>query len=303
MTMIGFSSMARSPLTASMGVALLLYACSFKNFDYLQEGAASGGASGSGGGQSETGGSDATGGTTNGGRGGTGGAKPTGGNGGASGGSMASGGDAGNAGRGEAGSAGEGGNAGAGGEGAVGGEGIGGGGAGGGGGTSTGGTGTGGTGTGGTGTGGGSSVLVNPSFELGLNGWTVDPPSAIQSKYIYTQYPQSGTPPDGAYELATWHMYDAYTVEISQHLTGLADGTYTLKGMFSSQKTQQAFLFAHDCGGTDVTVNIPPQSFQYFPISLTGIVVSGGSCVVGLHIQNIALDWMNADMFTFEKDP
>jgi hypothetical protein len=32
------------------------------------------------------------------------------------------------------------------------------------------------------------------------------------------------------------------------------------------------------------------------------IEVVGGSCEVGLHIESQPKEWMNADLFTFEKD-
>jgi hypothetical protein len=147
---------------------------------------------------------------------------------------------------------------------------------------------------------GATGELVNPSFEtFNTMGWTVAP--AIT--FAFVQAPQgSDKNPDGAYEFSTWSQSEAFTVELYQNIKGLEDGTYTFKGYFSSGLNKVS-MFARNCGGAvDPTpVVVPTQSWT--PVELKGIEVVGGACEVGVHIESMATQWMNADLFTFEKDP
>lgn len=290
------------------GSLLALYACSFQDFSHLQ-GGADGGSAGSG--------------TAGAGKGGTSGSSGDSGHGGGAGfgGSAAgtiepAGGTSGVAGgqSGEAGSSGaesEGGGSAEGGAPA--------------GGTSPGGTTSGGTsGNGGTlaGSGGDAgepndaggeggeggrpplvgNLLDNPGFELGLTGWSVDPSSSVTNRHVYTQAPN---PANGtSSSLATWNETQEYSVFIFQNVKHLEPGTYTFKGSISTQATQQAYLFARNCGGDEIDVDIPPVSYEWFEMSIPNIPVSGTSCEVGLFVHGIAdVDWLNADGFSFEKDP
>lgn len=149
--------------------------------------------------------------------------------------------------------------------------------------------------------------LVNPSFESGnVSGWQVEPAEALTKKYAFVQWPQgAGSVPDGTYEFSTWHKTDTFTVELHQTIKGLADGTYTFKGYFSRGALNAASMFARNCGGVDpepVPVPLTDPS-QWLAVSLSGIEVSGGSCEVGLHIESTAENWLNADLFSFEKEP
>lgn len=272
---------------AQAAVLLLLASCSFQKFDYLENGAtsAAGAGGGSAAGSGNQSGSDDNGGTeqTEAGRGGSAG------KGGSGGGPVAGAGED---------SGGEAGSPGAAGDG--------------GGGTDVGGSATGGTGGGGTGgmagTGntGATGEIVNPSFETGTtSGWTVEPADALSKRYAFVQYPQGASSvPDGTYEFSTWHMTDVYTVMLYQNITGLEDGTYTFKGYFSRGAQNSAVLFARNCGGTDPEpVDIPiTAGTEWVAVSVTGIEVSGGSCEVGLGLDSQQENWLNADLFSFEKE-
>jgi hypothetical protein len=303
--MTRFPSKARTSLPALACVALGLYACSLQDFEYLQEGEAGAPSGGKGGAAGSSSGSSGTGGSS-------------GSNAGSSNPSAGGSGD-------EAGQGGEAGVAGASGEGGapVGGTGGTSGGApsagqGGEGGAPTGAGGD--VGTGATagvpsdgGAGGeppvvGRSELENPGFELGLVGWTIDPASAAlpANRYIYTQAPN---PTNGTgLALATWHMTAEYQIFVSQTLTGLEPGTYTFKGMLSTQSTREAYLFARNCGGEEVREIIYPVSFEWFEVAIQSFPVSQDSCEVGLFVHGMKVgdampDWLNADNFSFEKDP
>lgn len=269
--------------------ALGISACSFQDFDYLQAGSMhSGGSSGTGSGgasagESASGGKVSAGGSAQ--HGGVGGAVT------AKGGSPGQGGAAGSAEAGSAGNAGSG-DAGA----AMGGSAPTEGGQGGAGGDVT---------TGGTG--GGplvGNLLANPSFEMDLLGWTVDPSSAVANRYVYVQYPTGGgVVVDGQKELATWHDTAEYSVYVYQKVNGLVPGTYSFKGNFSSTQSRGAYLFARNCGGAEQQEVIPTNTFNWFEISIPQIDVTGSSCEVGFFVHAVAQDWLNADLFTFEKVP
>jgi hypothetical protein len=276
---------------AQAAVLLLLASCSFQKFDYLENGAtsAAGAGGGSAAGSGNQSGSDDNGGTEQTEAGGGGGSPGKGGSGGSP---VASAGED---------SGGEAGAPGAAGDG--------------GGGTDVGGSAAGGTngggmgGTGGmagTGNTGATGEIVNPSFETGTTvGWTVEPADALSKRHAFVQYPPGASSvPDGTYEFSTWHMTDVYTVTLYQTITGLEDGTYTFKGYFSRGAQNAAVLFARNCGGTDPDpVDIPiTAGTEWVAVSVTGIEVSGGSCEVGLGLDSQQENWLNADLFSFEKE-
>lgn len=160
------------------------------------------------------------------------------------------------------------------------------------------------TGTAGTGAVG---QLVNPSFETtNTLGWTVDPTDALTKRHAFVQLAQgTATVPDGSYQFSTWHMTDAYTVELHQTITGIEDGTYTFKAYFSrGDGFNSVFMFARNCGGTDPEpVPVPlTDASQWLNVEVTGIEVVGGSCDVGLSLDANPANWLNADLFTFEKE-
>lgn len=276
-------SFARSPRLAShLQTALLLVAgCSFQTFDYLEDGAGgsssstagrngagSGTSNDSGSGGSQSGGSDTTpqGGEPDPG----GGGKST-----SSAGQPSKGGKGGetvaDAGEGNAPQAGAGGAAG----------------------SSTGGTKP-------------TGELVNPSFETGTTtGWQVDPADALAAKHAFVQWAQGGgTVPDGKNEFGIWNAKDTYTVDLHQTIEGLEDGTYTFKGYFNRGALTAAWIFARECGGTDPEPMPVPltEPAQWLAVSLPGIEVVGGTCQVGLHVEAEPENWLNADLFSFEKD-
>lgn len=255
---------------------VLLASCSFQNFDYLEEAAGSGGSS----------------------RGGAGGVAATAGSGGQqAGSSSAAEGGMEPVHAGSSGGPSEGGKGGTESEPVLGG---------GGGGDEGGAAGAAGEGTGNAGT-GAVGQLVNPSFETSNTlGWTVEPTEALTKRHAFVQLPQgTATAPDGAYQFSTWHMTDTFTVEIHQTITGLEDGTYTFKGYFSRGDGFNAVsIFARNCGETDpepVPVPLTDPS-QWLSVELTGIEVVGGSCDVGLTIDSNPANWLNADLFSFERE-
>jgi hypothetical protein len=178
------------------------------------------------------------------------------------------------------------------------------------GGSSSAGSGTGGTrseggtsGNGGNGGSGATGELVNGSFETNSTiGWTVTPPTT----FAFTQRAQgSATIADGTYQFSTWAEKAAFTVDLHQTIKGLKDGTYVFKGYFTlGGNFNGVEVYAKDCGGDDPEpVILPAAASSWSPVMVEGIVVEGGDCTVGLRIDSNPMDWLNADLFTFELDP
>jgi arabinogalactan endo-1,4-beta-galactosidase len=153
---------------------------------------------------------------------------------------------------------------------------------------------------------GGPSVLVNPSFEIGLSGWSFDPPTAM-GKYAYTQFAQGvgATTIEGQNELATWSGNDAFTLRVFQAPANLPSGRYTLSAYFNrADGFNSAYIYAKNCGGPDRQANIPTTTAtQWLQTQISGIEVTAGQCEVGFFVDSNPSDWLNADAFSFSQDP
>jgi hypothetical protein len=159
----------------------------------------------------------------------------------------------------------------------------------------------------------GTPVLVNPSFEGGLKGWSVDPPSAADASEhapakppVFQQWGGEGAANvqavDGDYVLSTWYESAGYSARIYQVLEGLEDGTYTLKAHVANIATiNTAELYAKGCSDTDPAPLALSGSETLIERVLEGIEVEGGTCEVGINIEAKAADWVNVDLFSFEK--
>src|ERR1041384_4748075 len=138
------------------------------------------------------------------------------------------------------------------------------------------------------------------------SGMTVEPADALTKRHAFVQVAQgSSTIPDGIYQFSIWHGTDTYTVDLHQTVTGLEDGTYTFKAYFTrGDGFTDVQMFARDCGGPDLEPMPVPltDASQWLNVELTGIEVTGGSCDVGLSIGANPANWLNADLFTFEKE-
>jgi len=152
---------------------------------------------------------------------------------------------------------------------------------------------------------GNKQLLVNPGFELSYSGWTFDPLS-VRGTYVFTQWPTTGSVTvEGQYELSTWTQTVPFTVKVTQVVTGLADGKYTFQGWFNrGDGFNFAYILATGCGGANRQVNIPLTApTQWLDIQLSGIDVVGGRCEVGFYVDSNAGNWLNADAFSFTRDP
>jgi hypothetical protein len=276
--------LAASKLGASIGLLcgwLVAVACSSEDEDPSPSsngGTSSGGTTGgsstagtSGGGTKNSGGSTSSGGTKN-----SGGSTSSGGDGGAPGGEGGSG-DTGSGGdAGDTGSGGEGGeNAGLGGAGGEGGQ--------------------------------GSdpvavNLLVNPSFEDGLLGWTNDGTDGAA-------FVENGGH-SGSKRLTHWIEWvnpdPGYEVSTFQIVTGLENGTYSFSIWVDRDWFDEQYLFATGFNEEDpdeiITVDTSDDGNGYFKFTVSGIEVTSGSCKVGVYSSAPGGTWASFDDAEFVRE-
>jgi arabinogalactan endo-1,4-beta-galactosidase len=144
------------------------------------------------------------------------------------------------------------------------------------------------------------NLIADGGFEKdGLAGWAVAGDAGA-----FSNERNPGNAHAGARSLHYWGD-QAFKSEISQVLTGLEVGTYTLKAWSAGAGVDKALrLFARDCGGTALKAtalaNAGWQKWQQYVV--TGIAVSGGRCTVGIAVDGPAGDWGNVDDIEFERE-
>lgn len=99
--------------------------------------------------------------------------------------------------------------------------------------------------------------IINPSFEFGnTTGWTFTAfnDSGVKSTTEGTTYPYSGT--DGSYLFNTWSYNNTQTVNLSQTLSDLPNGTYKLTAMLSGYASRNITMTA----GTESSVTTTTEN-------------------------------------------
>jgi Glycosyl hydrolases family 43 len=149
----------------------------------------------------------------------------------------------------------------------------------------------------------GNNYALNPSFEADRvtmtqpAGWTTA--TATTGETPYTNLSRGHT---GNWK---WRLTDtvAYQATVSQVVTGLPDGTYTLAAWMQSSGGQSvARLFARDFGGAEKDANVTSAIASWSQVSIPGIVVSGGSATIGVETTAGANQWVDLDDVTFVKN-
>lgn len=149
--------------------------------------------------------------------------------------------------------------------------------------------------------GGGGNLVTNPGFEAEPptqtpTGW----PEYFTTSASYTQV-GGGGPHSGSYNLAHWSSA-AYQVATEQTITGLANGTYTMKAWVQSSGGQNwCCIYANGYGGSQLTTNLPTTS-TWTQIQITGINVTNGQCTIGLWSDANANNWCTMDDVEFYKN-
>lgn len=145
-----------------------------------------------------------------------------------------------------------------------------------------------------------TNPLVNPGFEDDGTG-TNDPTGWSSSGDTDTEYTESGGY-SGNYRLAFWSSA-AYTVETFQTVTGLSDGSHTLRVWAKSSGDQnEAYIALRDCGVAEQRTEIPQTSDTTWSQFSVSADVSGGSCTVVFGTDANGGNWMNFDDATLTDD-
>jgi len=94
-----------------------------------------------------------------------------------------------------------------------------------------------------------------------------------------------------------------YTADMTQTVTGLPPGNYTLKAWVKSSGGQNtAQIFARDFGGPELDDPIHDRIDLWTQITIPHIPVTTGQCVIGVHSDANPGDWIEADDFSLTKD-
>ncbi|MFD2614945.1 GH39 family glycosyl hydrolase [Paenibacillus gansuensis] len=120
-----------------------------------------------------------------------------------------------------------------------------------------------------------TNYITNPKFDSGMTGWST---WALQTGDDAADYTETYGGRDGAH-LTHWkNAY--YGVHTYQTVTGLTNGTYTLKAWVTSSGGQfESRMEAKNFGGTQINANIPAGGWTQ--ISIPNINVTNGQIEVG----------------------
>jgi arabinogalactan endo-1,4-beta-galactosidase len=130
--------------------------------------------------------------------------------------------------------------------------------------------------------------VVNPGFEDGdLTAWIVEGDADAVDVSSEAQNIH-----DGKYILHYWKN-EAFTFTITQKITGLANGTYTLSAWMQGGGGENSIqLFASGYGGDPLTANIELTGWQAWKNpTIQNIQVTNGECIIGLKVVANAGNW------------
>lgn len=134
------------------------------------------------------------------------------------------------------------------------------------------------------------NLVTNSGFEDNSNGWTVTGTTSAQA------IESSGREGN---RLTHYSSSSSYNVNTYQTISGLSQGTYDLSVYSVGGNSDEAYLYASNCGGSDVQINIPAIEWgNWTQVSLSNIEVTNGSCTIGVASTNS--DWTSYDDFSFE---
>jgi len=130
-------------------------------------------------------------------------------------------------------------------------------------------------------------LLKNPGFEEDLTGWTVDGP--------WTLWADEGAKHGGDYSL---HLFGAEETSVTQTITGLPDGNYTLSAWHMGWGPGSESLEVTGFGGENMTVSGDETEWEWRKLTLNNIQVTNGKLTVVLkHIPGSAGEWDTQNFF------
>lgn len=149
----------------------------------------------------------------------------------------------------------------------------------------------------------GNNYALNPSFEADrvsstkLAGW---------SNWTDLSSVSPNSNASGAYSgnFCMQQYYTApYKASMYQYVTGLPNGTYTLKAWVKSSGGQNVCqIFAKNFGGTEKDFAINKSINGWTQITISDINVTNGKCQIGVYSEANANNWCKVDNFTLVKN-
>ncbi|SFT07875.1 glycosyl hydrolase 53 family protein [Paenibacillus sp. BC26] len=138
-----------------------------------------------------------------------------------------------------------------------------------------------------------ANVLTNPGFEDGLNGWEYTSLDGSEPGPASTLTVSGSDVHTGAAAASYWNG-SAYAFKLSQTVTGLANGIYTLKAWSSGDAGNNNFkLYADNFGGSGkLTTDITNSGWgTVTPYTVEQILVSNGQATIGFEVNSLAGKW------------
>lgn len=141
------------------------------------------------------------------------------------------------------------------------------------------------------------NYVANPGLETGdLTSWTIagDTSAVNASK-------ETGNIHSGVWALHYW-LDKPFAFTASQTFTGLTSGTYRFDAWSQGGGGEKTMQLSVTCGDANQTVDIVNKGWQqYTQPTIDGIVVTGGTCTVGLKLDGPAGVWGFLDDFEFVR--
>ncbi len=143
-------------------------------------------------------------------------------------------------------------------------------------------------------------TLVNPGFENGMTGWSTWANSVANEA---ADYQEDGTSNSGSFHLAHWMPDNAYQVYTYQIVTGLTNGSYTVRAWIRNSGGQTTTnVSAKNYGGSLLFTVLPVSPSAYQEVVVSGIQVSNGQLEIGFWSDASAGgQWIEADDVTLVR--
>lgn len=143
------------------------------------------------------------------------------------------------------------------------------------------------------------NLLLNPGFEADVG--TGSPTGWSSSGTVSADFTESGGH-SGNYRLSHWSAAN-YVVETRQTITGLNNGSHTLRVWVKSGGGQnQAYIGLKNCGSPSTTTPITQTSTTDWVQLEVSVQVTTGQCTVALYSDANAGNWTNFDDAEFVDD-
>lgn len=145
---------------------------------------------------------------------------------------------------------------------------------------------------------GATNLVRNPGFESGDNNWTITGDETAVK--VVTDQANAHASSNALH----YSLPQAMPFTVSQTITGLANGNYTLKVWSHGGGGENSLkLFANNFGGEEVTADIHNTKWLEWkhPI-LMDIQVTNGQATIGVKADGNAGNWGNIDDFEFYTD-